>query len=154
MSPERPRMSPERPRPAADDREEPSLDLPFDADLETLDEELSAAGDQARRMLYGRSQPTRLFSNELRARLLGLAELPAGAQGHTVPLQVAAEFEPQIRPPLVVPDEPSRSRSEAVARPLASEVSLRVILAMLTIASMVVLLAAGSLAGTFGPALP
>jgi hypothetical protein len=146
-------MPPDRPRGALQHSDEPSLDLPFDADLESLDEELSAAGDQARRMLYGRSQPTRLFSNALRARLLGAAEAPAAAPRPGVALPVAAEFEVGVRPPTVVQGEPSRSRA-VPADPGASEVSLRLILAMLTIASMVVLLAVGSLAGTFGPALP
>ena len=46
------------PRPGFDDlmrcRHRPALD----ADLEVLDQELAAAGQQARRMLYGRTQPT------------------------------------------------------------------------------------------------
>ncbi|MGH2897745.1 MAG: hypothetical protein ACRDMZ_03660, partial [Solirubrobacteraceae bacterium] len=44
---------------------------PLDADLLPLDEELAAAGAHARRMLHGRTQPTRVFSAELRDRLIG-----------------------------------------------------------------------------------
>jgi RNA polymerase sigma factor (sigma-70 family) len=42
----------------------------IDADLVRLDVELRAAGRQAERALHGRTQPTRWFSQELRARLL------------------------------------------------------------------------------------
>jgi len=56
------------------------LGLPIDADLQALDAELDAAGAQARGMLYGRSQPTRYFSVDLRGRLLGsYAAAPAAA---------------------------------------------------------------------------
>jgi hypothetical protein len=72
-------MRPDDPRPGFDDLMDPGMDLPFDADLEALDEELSVAGDQARRMLYGRMHPTRVFSNQLRARLLGQVALPAAS---------------------------------------------------------------------------
>jgi outer membrane biosynthesis protein TonB len=54
--------------------------LPIDADLQALDAELDEAGVQARRMLHGRSQPTRYFSVDLRARLAsayGAAEAAA-----------------------------------------------------------------------------
>lgn len=59
------------------------FDAPLDADLATLDAELAGAGAQARRALGGRTQPTRVFSRDLRVRLLGAAveagELPFGA---------------------------------------------------------------------------
>jgi len=45
--------------------------MPIDADLQALDAELDTAGIQARQMLYGRSQPTRYFSVDLRSRLVG-----------------------------------------------------------------------------------
>lgn len=45
-------------------------DTLLDVDLVALDSELDAAGVQARRALHGRTQPTRYFSIELRARLL------------------------------------------------------------------------------------
>jgi hypothetical protein len=63
-------MRPDDPRPGFDDLMDAGMDLPFDADLEVLDRELEEAGQQARRMLYGRSHPTRVFSNQLRAWLL------------------------------------------------------------------------------------
>ena len=63
-------MRPDDPRPGFDDLMDAGMDLPFDADLEVLDQELEEAGQQARRMLYGRSHPTRVFSNQLRTWLL------------------------------------------------------------------------------------
>ena len=63
-------MRPDDAQPGFDDLMDAGMDLPFDADLELLDRELEEAGQQARRMFYGRSQPTRVFSNQLRAWLL------------------------------------------------------------------------------------
>ena len=40
--------------------------VPIDVALQKLDAELEAAGAQARRMLTGKRQPTRYFTNELR----------------------------------------------------------------------------------------
>lgn len=40
--------------------------VPIDVALQKLDAELEAAGAQARRMLNGKRQPTRYFTNELR----------------------------------------------------------------------------------------
>lgn len=45
-------------------------DAPMDVELVSLDSELATAGRQAERALHGRTQPTRYFSLELRARLL------------------------------------------------------------------------------------
>ena len=45
-------------------------DAPLDVDLLALDTELRAAGRQAGRALHGRTQPTRYYSMQLRARLL------------------------------------------------------------------------------------
>jgi hypothetical protein len=70
-------MRPDDPRPRFDDLGDAGTDPPFDADLEALDRELEEAGQQARRMLFGRSHPTRVFSNQLRAWLLDTAEPPA-----------------------------------------------------------------------------
>lgn len=53
--------------------------VPIDADLQALDEELDTAGIQAQRTLHGRTQPTRYFSVDLRARLLGTYSAAAGA---------------------------------------------------------------------------
>jgi len=49
----------------------------IDADLLRLDGELRAAGRQAARTMHGRTQPTRWFSQELRARLLAAHEAAA-----------------------------------------------------------------------------
>jgi hypothetical protein len=65
-------------RPGFDDLMDAGMDLPFDADLEVLDQELEAAGQQARRMLFGRSHPTRVFSNQLRAWLLDTTVATSG----------------------------------------------------------------------------
>ncbi len=46
------------------------LDGGFDAGLEALEAELAAAGAHARRALQGRTQPTRVYSLNLRAWLL------------------------------------------------------------------------------------
>jgi hypothetical protein len=55
---------------------DPARTMPLDADLQALHGELEAAGAQARRALHGRTQPTRVFSNDLRARLVAAA-MPA-----------------------------------------------------------------------------
>jgi hypothetical protein len=44
---------------------------PLDMDLTGLDAELGEAGAQASRSLHGRTQPTRVFSNQLRSRMVG-----------------------------------------------------------------------------------
>ena len=49
---------------------EPQPEGPMDVDLMALDSELATAGRQARRALHGRTQPTRYFTLQLRARLL------------------------------------------------------------------------------------
>ena len=69
-------MRPDDARPGFDDLMDAGMDLPFDAALEVLDRELEEAGEQARRMLYGRSQPTRVFSNQLRGWLVNRAVPP------------------------------------------------------------------------------
>jgi hypothetical protein len=56
--------------------EDTPLDVPLEAGLTTIDAELESAGAQARRALHGRTQPTRLFSNDLRDRLLGTTAAP------------------------------------------------------------------------------
>ena len=45
-------------------------DAPLDTDVVALHAELVAAGRQAGRSLHGRTQPTRYYSTQLRARLL------------------------------------------------------------------------------------
>ena len=44
----------------------PETTRPLDVDLEAVDADLQAAGEQARRMLQGQTQPTRFFANQLR----------------------------------------------------------------------------------------
>lgn len=59
-----------------DERFEPMSDAPLDVELVALDSELGAAGRQAGRALHGRTQPTRYYSMELRARLLARFTTP------------------------------------------------------------------------------
>jgi len=152
-------MRPDDPGSAFDDLIQPGIDLPFDADLESLHGELTAAGQHARRMLYGRTQPTRLFSNQLRAHLLGATIAPAAsARGG---LWTSATIAPQAadrdraigRPASsfeeTAPAQPGRWRT----RPTLS-VAPRTMWALLAIAGMAGVLALGALGGTFGPPLP
>lgn len=53
--------------------------MPSDPYLEALVAELAAAGTQARRALSGRTQPTRVYSVNLRAWLLGRFGEPTSA---------------------------------------------------------------------------
>ena len=55
------------------DRVETEADavVPLPVDLRPLDAELAQSGLRARQMLHGRTQPTRYFVIDLRARLLG-----------------------------------------------------------------------------------
>lgn len=130
--------------------------LPVDADLEALDAELTAAGAHARRMLYGRSQPTRVFTNQLRARLLGRLEPQTAPSGASEPMRPPAG-EREMRPPAQMPlsgDPPAGGASDRAATTLASPVSLRAVLALLTIVGMAAVLALGAFSGSFGPPLP
>ena len=52
---------------------------PLDMDLTDLDRELGEAGAQASRSLHGRTQPTRVFSNQLRSRMLAAYAAPGVA---------------------------------------------------------------------------
>ena len=147
-------MRPDDGRSAFDELMDPGMDLPFDAALESLDDELTAAGQHARRMLYGRTQPTRLFSNQLRAHLLGATAVGAPAQGtiDAVPAPTpatAAGPRASSATAMAVPDR----REAQVARPSLA-VPMRTLLAMLAVAGMTAVLALGALSGTFGPALP
>ena len=146
-------MRPDDRRSAFDELMDPGMDLPFDAALESLDDELAAAGQHARRMLYGRTQPTRLFSNQLRAHLLGTTPVATAAAG---PIDVApAPVDEPIR--RAAPSSPSSAVSDRGGsqrgRP-SFAVPLRTLLAMLAVAGMTAVLALGALSGTFGPALP
>lgn len=55
----------------------PRSDVPLETALAALDDELAAAGAQARRALQGSTQPTRVFTNRLREHLLGQIGAPA-----------------------------------------------------------------------------
>ena len=133
-----------------------AANLPVDADLESLDAELAAAGAHARKVLYGRSQPTRVFANELRSHLLGMFEAPNSASGAgALAVTRAADWEIPPRPQVLISGEtpPGGSRGTP-AMEQANPVTLRAMLALLTLAGMAILLAVGALSGSFGPPLP
>jgi hypothetical protein len=144
------------PASAFDDLMEPGMDLPFDAELGSLHEELASAGQHARRTLFGRTQPTRLFSNQLRAHLLGAASAPGATRSEAVPatrmeLRAADTGRPLGRPEIPEAQIPV-ARTAQVSRLFT--VPPRTLLALLTIAGMAGVLAVGALSGTFGPTLP
>ena len=64
-------MRPDDRLPNRDEASQSGPDLASDPYLERLVAELAAAGTQARRALNGRTQPTRVYSVNLRAWLLG-----------------------------------------------------------------------------------
>ena len=64
-------MRPDDRLPNRDEASLPGADVTSDPYLERLVAELAAAGTQARRALNGRTQPTRVYSVNLRAWLLG-----------------------------------------------------------------------------------
>jgi hypothetical protein len=144
--------------PDFDELMDPGLDLPFDADLESLHGELLEAGEQSRRMLYGRSQPTRLFTNQLRAHLLGTMATPAaagavaaGAGGATVP---AADADPgSTRSWVPVPSGERRAPvpAEPAQRRPGAGIPLRAVLALLAVAGLLVVAALG---GSFEALFP
>ena len=151
-------------RPSAfDDLAEPGVDLPFDADLESLHEELAAAGQHARRVLSGRTQPTRLFSNQLRAHLLGAAAGASGGatSGLTITTSAATSMEPaSVRVDRPIGESATSLREHAPVEAgqrgprLPFTLAPRTLLALLAIASMAGVLVLGALGGTFGPPLP
>jgi len=148
-------MPPDDRRPGFDDLMDSGMDLPFDADLEALDVELAAAGAQARRMLFGRSQPTRLFTNQLRGRLLETSEprdTPSAQGGPAI--QRGANREIQIRPSVLTSNDATAAAPGRSAVAQADPATLRAVLALLAIAGMGVLLAVGALGGSFGSPLP
>lgn len=101
-------MRPDDRPPGFDDRTAvPGVDVVLDADLASLDEELNVAGDLARRMLYGRTHPTRVFANQLRSRLLGQVAVPAATSQPIgdVALPFGPDRGPRRRPQLVTPGE-------------------------------------------------
>jgi len=146
-------MRPDDRRSAFDELMDPGMDLPFDAALESLDDELTAAGQHARRMLYGRTQPTRLFSNQLRAHLLGVAPLGVGAPDAAGDAP-APGLQPTRRTGPSSPSSAVSDRRESGRSRPSFAVPLRTLLAMLAVAGMTAVLALGALSGTFGPPLP
>ncbi|HUG30718.1 MAG TPA: hypothetical protein VMQ65_09445 [Candidatus Limnocylindria bacterium] len=78
---------------------------PLDMDLTGLDAELNEAGAQASRSLHGRTQPTRVFSSQLRSRMVGAyaASTSGAASG------AAARIAGAATPPRSAP-RPSRNR--------------------------------------------
>jgi hypothetical protein len=159
-------MRPDDRQSAFDDLADPGMDLPFDADLESLHAELAAAGQHARRVLYGRTQPTRLFSNQLRAHLLGEMAAPpgpmttaTGAAAGTAALELGPQRAHQGRP-MGTAGAAAADPSEIVGhdmsrqRPSLALPEPRTLLALLAIAGMAAVLALGAVSGTFGPPLP
>jgi hypothetical protein len=132
------------------------VSLPVDADLEALDAELAAAGAHARRTLFGRSQPTRVFSNQLRARLLETLEPPVGTTGLgelVLPRDTAHEI--RVAPRVQISGETPGvgGRDDDTIRSPAP-ISLRAVLAFLSILGMAVVLALVALGGPMGSPLP
>jgi hypothetical protein len=147
-------MRPDDRAPAFGELADSSLDLPFDADLESLDRELAAAGEHARRTLYGRSQPTRLFSNALRGRLLGAVEAPIATRGTAETGSRAPEMEGEVRAQAWTGRSPRRATPTGEADEPAATASPRAILALLVIVSMAAVLGVVALGTSLGPALP
>jgi hypothetical protein len=147
-------MPPEQRHPGFDELMDSGMDLPFDADLESLDLELATAGVQARRMLFGRSQPTRVFSNQLRARLLETFEPrdTTSDSGEVIPRSGTPEI--QVRPSGLSSTDAAAAAPRRDAAGPADPATLRTALALLAIAGMAVLLAVGALGGSFGSPLP
>lgn len=147
-------MPPEVRRAGLGDLTDSGMDLPFDADLESLDLELAAGGAQARRMLFGQSQPTRVFSNQLRSRLLESFEpRDASSALGELAIQRRANREIQIRPSVLVSSDAVASAPRRHEPGQADPASLRAVLAFLAIVGMAVLLVLGALGGSFGSPL-
>jgi hypothetical protein len=69
------------------DPPEAEADVPFPVDLQPLAAELEQSGERARLMLHGRTQPTRYFVIDLRARLLSdysAGETPGGISDEVI----------------------------------------------------------------------
>ena len=91
------------------------IEIPLDTDLHALDAELDEAGVQARRRLHGSTQPTRLYTVDLRARLMGafavgaagaaVSSASAAAVASDVLLPRGQERTLRARPDLVTPGE-------------------------------------------------
>ena len=153
-------MRPDDPGSAGSDLD-PGAELPFDADLESLDAEFAAAGAHARRMLSGRTQPTRLFTNQLRSRLLAAFEPASTAADHgELSLRRAPARDRRERQGSIAQRGPEQEETPAVgpnggrAAGPAGPITLRAALATLSIVGMIGLLAMVALAGSAGSPLP
>ena len=87
-------------------------DFPIAADLRPLDAELEESGVRARRMLYGRTQPTNYFAMGLRARLLGAYSGEEPAASATLDVTVARSQAPEPRSYI----EPSRRETTPITQ--------------------------------------
>jgi hypothetical protein len=143
------------------------MEIPLDTDLHALDDELLSAGAQARRQLHGSTQPTRLYTVDLRARLMGAFAAGMPAAGVTAagssPSAVASdvllprgqERSLRTRADLVMPGE------SWVPTPLEPRIARRTptILprarwSLLAAASLTAVLVAGALGARFDWLLP
>jgi hypothetical protein len=149
-------MRPDDRGPGFDEPVDGGLDLPFDADLEALHAELDAAGTQARGALHGRTQPTRVFGNDLRARLVGSFAAPAApALGPDVALPRPHPRGDRLRPELVTPGEtwaPTPLEPRIVRR--TPTVMPRARWALAAAATLVVVVVAGALGARFDWLIP
>lgn len=128
-----------------DDLMDAGMDLPFDADLESLDAELSQSGEQARRMLYGKLQPTRVFTNELRTHLLGALMTPVAVAVATpvaVPILGSAEGAP-TRSPVAVSGETRSAATQRSTVRRGPSIPLRPALALLAALGLLIVAALG-----------
>ena len=85
----------------------------LDADLETLDAELEAAGAHARKALHGQTQPTRFFAGRLRGQLL--ASFEAAATPAAGPRSAASRAAAAAAPIAATPIAASTSASGSAA---------------------------------------
>jgi hypothetical protein len=141
-------MRPEDRRVGFDDLMDAGMDLPFDADLESLDQELADSGEHARRMLYGKTQPTRVFTNELRTRLVGAMSGPVAMAVATpiavpilAPAGAGAADGGEVAMPLVSGETRPATAGGTVTHPAG--IPMRVVLAMLTAVGLLIVAALG-----------
>jgi hypothetical protein len=72
--------------------------IPIASSLRPLDAELAESGVRARRMLYGRTQPTNYFAIDLRARLLGAYSGEEPARSATLDVTAPRSQAPAPKP--------------------------------------------------------
>ena len=133
----------------------PRSGVPLEAGLAALDDELAAAGAQARRALRGSTQPTRVFTNRLREQLMGQIGAPAlssSAGGAALPRESPRasrlRFEPAAGEAWApIPLRPQLARRTPTVLPRARW-------AMLTAAALTTVIVAGALGARFDWLLP